>query len=117
MAFNYTVQPGERILDVCLNATGTIANWSKILEANSFSTWTPVLYAGQILIIPDGVEIQTNVLREMQIYPASNDPGIPDLNTQISNLINNFTPPTFAFEDDNDFIFEDEADKSFENYG
>lgn len=111
----YTIKEGETITDVSLNATGTIGNWSLILEANGFTDWTPALVAGQSIIIPDGVEIQNNTLRELKIYPAANNPGISNLDEQISELIGKFTPPTIQFEDGEDYIFEDGNDYSFEN--
>lgn len=112
---NYIVKEGETITDVLLNATGTINNWFLILEANSFLEWTPKLIAGQSVIIPDTVEVQTNVLRALQLYPACNNTGINNLSTQIQELISNFTPPTQLFEDDVEFTFEDGVDYSFEN--
>ena len=112
---NYIVKEGESIVDVCLNATGTIKNWEAILNANNFDTWTPVLIAGQILIIPDNVEIQTNILRAMILYPACNNAGINNLIAQIQELIANFTPPTMLFEDGNEVTFEDGIDYSFQN--
>ncbi len=68
----YTVKLGETITDVLLNTTGTINNISAILEANELTTWTPELTPGQILIIPDGLEIQDNVLQQMKTYPSTN---------------------------------------------
>lgn len=111
----YTVKEGETIVDVSLNATGTINNWFAILDANNFLEWTPKLIAGQSITIPDTVEIQSNVLRALELYPACNNAGINNLNAQILELISKFTPPTQLFEDDNEFVFEDEVDYSFEN--
>lgn len=112
---NYVVKEGETITDVCFNATGTINNWSAILEANGFTDWTPVLIAGQSIIIPDTVEVQNNVLRALQIYPTCNNSGISNLVALISELIGKFTPPQIAFEDDNEETFEDGVDYTYEN--
>lgn len=112
---NYIVKEGETITDVVLNTTGSIDNWNAILEANSFTDWVPSLIAGQSIIIPDTVVIQTNVLREMQIYPACNNSGINNLQTQIDELISRLSKPTKLFEDENEFIFEDGVDYIYEN--
>jgi len=112
---NYTTKQGETIVDVCLNATGSVNNWAAILEANGFTEWVPALFAGQIIIIPDAVEVQTNVLREMQRYPACNNPGVNNLEAQIQAIIDLFAPPLFAFEDDVEKTFEDETEFIFEN--
>jgi phage tail protein X len=111
----YTVKQGETIVDICLNATGTINNWSLILDANNFTSWTPLLFAGQNVTIPDGVEMQTNVLRGLLLYPACNNNQNRELSSQISELISKFTPPTNLFEDEYDYTFEDEVEYSFEN--
>eukprot|EP01037_Dinobryon_pediforme_P011474 gene11474-11570_t len=68
----YVVQYGETIGDVIFNATGNIGNWSLILEANGFDTWTPVLNAGDVIIIPDTVVNDLNTLRQLADYPANN---------------------------------------------
>lgn len=67
------VQEGESLWDICLNATGTLANLDLILDANGFDTWTPVLAGGQAIIIPDTVTNDNNTLRELQTYPLCNN--------------------------------------------
>ena len=73
----YTVKQGETILDVAVNATGSPGNLQAILDANNFDTWTPELTAGQMIAIPDGVEIQPNNLQELQIYPVCDAGFLP----------------------------------------
>jgi len=72
MSSIYTVRPGDTITDVVLNATGTLVNWDAILEANGFTDWTPQLSAGQLIIIPDTVQLDQNALRQLKVYPLSN---------------------------------------------
>jgi hypothetical protein len=110
----YTVKQGETITDIVLNATGSILNWEAILIANNFTQWVPTLYPGQEIIIPD-IELQTNILGFMKIYPACNSIAITDLDAQIAQLITNFSPPTKIFEDDNIFDFEDDINYKLEN--
>ena len=88
---NYIVKNGETITDCVLNSTGSLDNWEAILEANSFSSWTPSLSVGQSIIIPDSVIIQPNVKAILDIYPACNNSfASSDLSNQISVLIANF---------------------------
>lgn len=101
MSNYYTVRTGETIGDVCLNATGTIDNWEEILNANGFTEWTPDLYPGQQILIPDSVELQNNVLVVLTKYPANNDSGIPNLNTLISQFIATFTQQIVFTADNN----------------
>jgi phage tail protein X len=86
----YTVKTGETITDVLLNSTGTIANWEAVLNANNFTDWTPDLYPGQQIIIPDDSEIQNNVLVVTTKYPANNYTGIPNFDDLVSDLITKF---------------------------
>jgi hypothetical protein len=112
---NYIVNIGETITDVLLNSTGTIGNvsninnWQLILDANNFDTWTPALTAGQIIIIPDSVQIQTNVLNELQNNKACNNLSITQENfqSQIDALILEFMPPEILI-DENGAILLDE---------
>ena len=70
---NYIVKVGETIRDVVINATGDLTdNWDKILTANGFTDWTPVLTPGQSIIIPDNVVIDANTFRNKTTYPANN---------------------------------------------
>lgn len=82
---NYKVKPGESINDVVLNATGTLVNLDAVLTANNFDSWTPVLYAGQLIVIPDSVSIDANALRNTQAYPVCNT-SVNNIFTQISDL-------------------------------
>jgi hypothetical protein len=84
----YIVKQGESINDVVLNSTGTLGsstidNLDLVLEANGFTDWTPDLLAGQAVIIPDGVFMDLNALRQLQTYPAVNN-----LTDDIINKIN-----------------------------
>lgn len=79
MSSFYTVRVGETIRDVVINATGRLVdgngnpvNWDAIALANSFDTWTPVLTAGQQILIPDTVSIDTNTVKDKETYPANN---------------------------------------------
>jgi len=78
---NYLVRYGETIGDVVMNATGNIANWDLITEANGFD-WVPPLYAGQIVFIPDNIVPDLNVSRQLNIYPANNK-TVYDIYSQI----------------------------------
>lgn len=78
MSSFYTVGVNESIRDVVTNSTGSIlgsptfsGNWDAILTANSFDTWTPLLVAGQQILIPDTVVIDTNTLNQMETYPSN----------------------------------------------
>lgn len=71
MATNYICSDGETILDVCVNATGTPNNLEAIISANNFNTWCPELTQGQIIIIPDNVEMQPNNLLFLNNNPVS----------------------------------------------
>jgi hypothetical protein len=112
---NYIVNIGETMTDILLNATGTIGNvsninnWQLILDANNFDTWTPSLTAGQIIIIPDSVQIQTNVLNELENNKACNNLSITQENfqSQIDALILEFMPPEISI-DENGAILLDE---------
>lgn len=68
----YIVKPGESIWDVCLNATGTLANLDLINEANNFQDWTPDLMPGQGIIIPDTVTMDNNAQRQLALFPVCN---------------------------------------------
>lgn len=81
----YTVREGETFSDAIMNSTGNISNWDAILSANGFSDWVPVLTTGQLIIIPDGLITDTNVIRQLTKYPANNT-GPYDLNNQINSL-------------------------------
>lgn len=100
---NYVVRSGETIVDVILNATGNLMdNWSDVLDANSFTSWTPTLYVGQVIIIPDNAIIQPNILNILKSYPSCNNSFASDLLQQISNLIAIFTG-IIIFRADNNF--------------
>lgn len=79
MSSTYTVRVGETMRDVVLNSTGSLANntdtlenWDLICQANGFTDWTPLLTAGQVLIIPDTVTVDNNTLAQAQVYPFNN---------------------------------------------
>lgn len=82
---NYTVKVGESVSDVILNSTGSLLNWDAIATANGWTDWTPLLTAGDQIIIPATVNIDPNSLRDAQQYPKCNAirQGILD---QISDL-------------------------------
>jgi len=63
---NYTISQGESITDVVINSTGDISNYNSILDANGFTTWTPNITVGQVVLIPDTVTYNNNVLNEIE---------------------------------------------------
>jgi hypothetical protein len=109
----YTVKQGETIGDIVLNATGSILNWSKMLDVNDFTEWVPTLTKAQKLNI-DYDSFQENVKFVLNNFPACNNTDILDLDAQISAFIAKLTPPTKIFEDGNIFDFEDSIDYKFE---
>lgn len=82
---SYLVKAGESISDVVINATGSLVNLDKVLNANNFTTWTPVLTAGQPVLIPDTVEIDQNALRDALAYPKCNT-SVNDVFDQIAQI-------------------------------
>ena len=100
---SYIVKQGESISDVCLNATGTIANIDAILTANGFTDWNPVLTAGQSIIISDGLTYDYNTQKQLQVYSAVNNLTnkiINSIDTIFNTIINNWILQT-AFWNDN----------------
>lgn len=87
MSSVYIVRFGESIGDCSLNATGSnlVSNLNLILDANGFDSWSPTLTPGQSIIIPDGVTIDQNALRQLKTYPADNH-SVPDVYDQIQGL-------------------------------
>ena len=83
---SYIVKSGECFSDIVLNATGSLLNWDALLEANGLSDWTPILTPGQVLIIPDGLQIDINTVRGLSIYPAVNN-SIANIYTKIKNVV------------------------------
>lgn len=51
----YQVKYGDTLFDICLNTTGSLAAINAIMDANSFTTYTPDLTPGQMLEVPDVV--------------------------------------------------------------
>jgi hypothetical protein len=83
MSSVYTVKEGMSINDVVLNATGSLINLDAVLTANNFTNWTLNLFAGQQIIIPNGVTIDYNVTKQLAEYEAVNN-----LTSGILNEIN-----------------------------
>jgi len=80
---SYLVNYGEYITDAVLNKTGNISNWNAILDGNpDIDTWTPDLYAGQVLNIPDGLPLNNEAIAALTSYPANNH-SVPDIYAQI----------------------------------
>lgn len=84
---NYIVKSGESIVDCVLNSTGSLDNWESIIDINNFSTWTPDLNVGQVIIIPDDAVIQPNNLSILNIYSSNNNSLAADWLTQVTNFI------------------------------
>lgn len=82
---SYTVKFGESISDAVLNSTGDISNWSAILDANFFASWTQGLYSGQTLIIPDSATTNQANIASLLLYPANNR-SVPDIYEQIDEI-------------------------------
>lgn len=85
----YTVRTTETIGDSILNGSGDIENWSDILTANFFDTWTPDLFAGQKIAIPSQTNL--NNFRALNSYPANNN-SVPDINEQINAIFEQLNP-------------------------
>lgn len=101
----YIVNQGESISDVVLNSTGSITNLDAILTANGFYDWSPILIAGQSIIIPDNVTYDHNTLNQLSTYKAVNnmtDNIINKINTIINTIINNWILLT-GYWNDNGF--------------
>jgi hypothetical protein len=71
----YVVKYGETLLDVCYNATGAITAIDQIMDANGFDTYTPTLYPGQVLTVPD-VIYNSDAVHAANIRPFNNSCGI-----------------------------------------
>lgn len=87
----YTVRQGEGISDVVLNSTGSISLWSDFLDSNFLPTWTPDLYAGEILQVPDSTTANLNNIRALNTYPANNF-SVPDIKQQINAIFDLMNP-------------------------
>lgn len=112
---NYIVKEGETITDVVINSTGSIDNYDIILEANSFNDWTPSLYAGQSIVIPDTVTIQSNILSIMANYPVCNNINT-DVTSQIDTIIGIFA--NVVIYDDVDIVrvlFDNDSNQALYN--
>lgn len=77
-----TVFQGNYISDIILNSTGLISNWNAVLEQNGFDSWTPDLYNGQIIEIPDGLTNDPATIADLKQYPANNY-SVPDIYEQV----------------------------------
>ena len=102
----YTVRYGENLSDVCLNATGDLTNLPNILDANGFTDWNTPLNVGQQIIIPNDSNIQPNVLYSTQQYPANSGLGVPNVDTLIIEILNNWMSEGLLLEDGGDLILE-----------
>lgn len=96
MSSIYKVTAGESIWDVTLNSCGALAignigdddyvnNLDAILTANGLTDWTPVLAAGQGIIIPDMVSVDINALKQLQVFPVCNN-TVSDLLEKITTI-------------------------------
>ena len=85
----YVVKYGETLLDVCYNATGAITAIDQIMDANGFDTYTPTLYPGQVLTVPD-VIYNSDAVHAANIRPFNNSCGIEtdELHVMIDSLVN-----------------------------
>lgn len=92
----YSVRAGECISDAVENIFGDITNWSSLLDANLFTSWTPTLYAGQILNIPIGGTTNPANIQALSQYP-SNNYSVPDINLQIAAIFEQMEGGMSAF--------------------
>jgi hypothetical protein len=93
---NYIIKSGECISDAVENIFGDITNWSATLDENLFTSWTPTLYAGQILNIPtEGTNNPANI-QALSEYPANNY-SVPDINEQIAEIFEQMEGGMSAF--------------------
>ena len=81
----YTVRVNETIGDVVMNSSGSIENWDLIVQNAFFSEWVPSLFAGQQIPIPSTINLNSNVYRSLNAYPANNF-SVPDIYNQIDAL-------------------------------
>ena len=68
----YILKQGETINDAILNSTGKVLFLNDILTINNLDTWTPLLKAGQSVLIPDEL-IDHVTVDQLAIYPACNE--------------------------------------------
>lgn len=98
----YVVKSRETIGDVVLNSTGSFSNLDAILSANGFTDWTPDLYPGQVIVIPDAVNTDPNAKRQLSFYPACNG-SVNDVRSKIAaiwaTLTNNWILATGTWND------------------
>ena len=111
---NYISKFGETIFDITLNSTGTVYNLQQILTANLLDSWTSEVVAGQTFKV-EYKDLQTNVLKYLENYPAVNNTEITNLDLLITDLISNFANRSKSFQDDELFDFEDNIQFDFEN--
>jgi hypothetical protein len=82
----YQVKSGETISDVVMNGSGDISEWFNIIDANDFNDWTPILFADQIINIPNIKNSQ--IVKELQLEPCYNI--TLNVTSQINSLISIF---------------------------
>jgi hypothetical protein len=68
MSILVTIQPNQTALDVVTNNTGlaSVSNLDAFLQANNLTDWTADLIAGAKYILPDGLDIDKNKLKNIQ---------------------------------------------------
>lgn len=81
----YLVRQGEGISDCVLNSLGDISAWGAFLDSNFFDNWTPSLFNGQSLQIPDSSNNNVGNIEALAEYPANNF-SVPDIYNQIDAL-------------------------------
>ncbi len=99
---HYDVGYSDTITDAVFNGTGNIDKWSDVLNDNDFNTWTPDLYAGQILKFAHTTGININVKRVLTTYPSNNH-SVNDVYEQINiifDLLNNPTADWILYNPD-----------------
>lgn len=89
----YTVNYSDTITDIVFNGTGNLDKWSDVLSDNNFDTWTPDLYAGQIISLQNTTGVNINVKRSLATYPANNH-SVSDVYSQINIIFDLLNNPT-----------------------
>jgi hypothetical protein len=87
----YTALQGQTIGDFVMNSCGSISAWSDCLDANFENSWTPSLYAGEVLNLPATTTTSPNDIRALNTYPANNF-TVPDIVSQVNAIFTLITP-------------------------
>jgi hypothetical protein len=90
----YTVKDNETIVDVCINATGTIVSWEEIIK--NYDSWTPSLTNGRGVTTPP---IYNDVIQKDSSQRPNSNFGIYDFQDKvdsISSILDSVVASVFA---------------------